>query len=77
MPLPIDMKLVARKVHFLQNDRPNFGPVGNFRVLFPGVKCTAMCKCQLENGLSEKSPKCSHSLALTDRIINQSPQMSI
>ena len=37
MFLPIDIKFAAIKVHFLQNERPNFGPVGNFRVLFPGV----------------------------------------
>ena len=36
--LHIEMKLVAIKVHLPQNERPNFGPFGNFRVLWAGVK---------------------------------------
>ena len=36
--LHIEMKLFTIKVHLPQNEMPNFGPVGNFRVLLAGVK---------------------------------------
>ena len=43
MLLPIDMKFAARKVHFLQNEGPEFEPVGNFTVPLPCV-CWAFRK---------------------------------
>ena len=69
MPLPIDMKLVARKVHFLQNDKPNFRPVGNFRVLFPGVQ-SSLAKLTWWGAADRLHYRCNPSLIRTQRLIN-------